>query len=207
MGTRGAVGFALDGKLKLTYNHYDSYPSGLGDEVMGFVRNIVRCETLENLKAKVKSLEMVEEGSKPTKAQIQQYKDSLDLSVGEQNSEDWYCLLRGLQGVKGLEAVAEGKCLHLTNSENFPEESLFCEWAYVMDLDRQVVEVYKGFQSKAHKKGRFANAAKPANWNPDYKGQEFYYPCKLVMEIPFEAVAFENEICLKTMDKFHKLEK
>jgi hypothetical protein len=30
MGTRGAFGVFSDGTLKMTYNHYDSYPSGLG---------------------------------------------------------------------------------------------------------------------------------------------------------------------------------
>ena len=30
MGTRGAWGLIKDGKEKVTYNHYDSYPDGLG---------------------------------------------------------------------------------------------------------------------------------------------------------------------------------
>lgn len=30
MGTRGALGFIKAGEHKVTYNHYDSYPEGLG---------------------------------------------------------------------------------------------------------------------------------------------------------------------------------
>ena len=36
MGTRGLFGFRKNGQDKLTYNHYDSDPSGLGMDVVNF---------------------------------------------------------------------------------------------------------------------------------------------------------------------------
>ena len=33
MGTRGICGFRFDDKDYLAYNHFDSYPSGLGVEI------------------------------------------------------------------------------------------------------------------------------------------------------------------------------
>ena len=39
MSTRGAYGFYKNGVDKITYNHYDSYFSGLGEEIVNFCRN------------------------------------------------------------------------------------------------------------------------------------------------------------------------
>jgi hypothetical protein len=38
MGTRGAVVLVADGQEKTVYNHYDSYPDGLGETVLKWVR-------------------------------------------------------------------------------------------------------------------------------------------------------------------------
>lgn len=37
MGTRGILGFITVGVRKGTYNHFDSYPSGLGDAIIKFI--------------------------------------------------------------------------------------------------------------------------------------------------------------------------
>lgn len=39
MGTRGIYGFRFSGTDKLTYSHFDSYPEGLGSEVVEFIRD------------------------------------------------------------------------------------------------------------------------------------------------------------------------
>ena len=39
MGTPGAVGFRANKQDKVTYNHFDSYPSGLGSDVISFIRS------------------------------------------------------------------------------------------------------------------------------------------------------------------------
>ena len=39
MGTRGIVGFVSGGQEKLTYNHSDSYPSGLGVAVLEWAKS------------------------------------------------------------------------------------------------------------------------------------------------------------------------
>jgi hypothetical protein len=38
MGTRGTVGFYTQGQPKLTYNHYDSYPDGVGVDVFSWLK-------------------------------------------------------------------------------------------------------------------------------------------------------------------------
>ena len=37
MGTRGLLGFIIAGRRRASYNHLDSYPSGLGVQVAKFI--------------------------------------------------------------------------------------------------------------------------------------------------------------------------
>lgn len=37
MGTGGLIGFIIKGKARGTYNHFDSYPRGLGKDVLDFI--------------------------------------------------------------------------------------------------------------------------------------------------------------------------
>jgi len=39
MGTRGLWGIRKDGKDKLTYNHYDSYPFLMQKDIFNFTKN------------------------------------------------------------------------------------------------------------------------------------------------------------------------
>ena len=38
MSTRGVYGFRKNNTDKITYNHYDSYPSGLGNVILKFIQ-------------------------------------------------------------------------------------------------------------------------------------------------------------------------
>lgn len=40
MSTRGLYGFYKNGVNKLTYNHSDSCPSGLGNNILSFLKNM-----------------------------------------------------------------------------------------------------------------------------------------------------------------------
>ena len=47
MSTRGAVGMIYNHKEKIGYNHYDSYPEGLGNELLTFLKD----KTIDKLKS------------------------------------------------------------------------------------------------------------------------------------------------------------
>ena len=38
MSTRGAVGIRMNGIDKIGYNHFDSYPTGLGDDILTWLK-------------------------------------------------------------------------------------------------------------------------------------------------------------------------
>jgi hypothetical protein len=40
MGTRGLIGFVIKGRRRATYNHFDSYPEGLGFDVLRFILSL-----------------------------------------------------------------------------------------------------------------------------------------------------------------------
>ena len=53
MSTRGAVGIRFGGTDKIGYNHFDSYPCGLGREVLSYLKG----KNLDGLKSEFESIE------------------------------------------------------------------------------------------------------------------------------------------------------
>jgi hypothetical protein len=157
MGTRGFIGFVIDGEEKITYNHFDSYPEGLGMEMLTWLRAILEAEKqspkVVDWQAYVRNLKMVDSNSTPTQAQISELTPWSDTSVSEQSLDDWYCLLRKTQGDPGA-ILAAGYAI---DSSDFPSDSLMCEWGYIIDVDTETFEVYEGFQKEPHHCGRFAH--------------------------------------------------
>lgn len=187
MGTRGSFGVHVDGKSKLMYKHHDSYPSGLGLEMLKDLRTLLKDKGVDWIKEKAIALQQVDDEVEPTEAQIELLKPYTDLEVSTQSVQDWYCLLRNIQG--DLPGILEVGLM--LNSNNFIADSLFCEWAYVVNLDENLFEVYKGFQSKPHSLGRYANL--PVSKN----NYCTYYACALVAEFPFDNLPTEEDFLKK----------
>lgn len=187
MGTRGAYGFTVAGKSKISYNHYDSYPSCLGKSIVNFLscNNIVAIENF------AKSVKMVDANKKPTVSQIKKL-TSLDINVEKNN--DWYNLLRSHQGE--LQELYSAKIPFMTNEENFMKDSLFCEYAYIINLDEGVLEYYVGFNKTPILEGRFANA-------PHNEGG--YYPVRLIKTYPLaDLYACDVAVIIEDMEQVSK---
>jgi len=174
MGTRGAYGFHKGGRDKITYNHFDSYPTGLGADVAEFVKN----HTDEELNEIFDRIILVKSGDAPSKEQIKECFRFYRPGVSMNTPEEWYSLLRAAQG--DLEAHARGLRYMIDNAD-FLRDSLFCEWGYVINLDKGVLEVYRGFQ-KAPSKNRY--------YNPF--SNDGYYNCALIREVSFETLREPN---------------
>lgn len=167
MGTRGAYGFRKGGVDKISYNHFDSYPSGLGAEIAKYCLNT----PLEELGKAYDAITMVDQDTMPTVKQQKQLKKYFK-EVGTGRADDWYALLRGTQGDIGEAA----KCGFMIDNHGFMLDSLFCEYAYVINLDTGMLEVYEGFQKDG------------AAINGRYKGApvEGYWGVSLIAEIPID---------------------
>lgn len=186
MSTRGFIGFVVDGTEKIAYNHHDSYPSGLGLDVLNWIRANLHALTCDLHRSEsggpvslAQQLRVVEPDSEPTDADIERLKGSWDPTVGERRDRpDWYQLLRHNQGDLAA-TLAAGV---IEDGSDFPADSLFAEWGYLVDLDAQVFEAYRGYQKAPHEAGRFAGRS----------GRDGYYPCTLAGSWRFDALPTED---------------
>lgn len=169
MGTRGLYGFRMNGVEKFTYNHYDSYPDCLGLEVAKF------CEitSVEEMKDIFSRIQMVKESGKPTPEQIEACAAFTNLGVSRGTTDDWYCLLRELQGELNKLKEIPGT-IYMIDSHDFIKDSLFCEYAYIIDLDNEELEFWVGFQRKPWEENPYGTEC-----------EDGYYPCKLRMSFDF----------------------
>ena len=174
MGTRGLWGFRKDGKDKLTYNHFDSYPDCLGHTIVEFLKKHTKKE-LEDI---AKRIVLVDEDKLATAEAMVLCKKYCDTGVSTQQITDWNCLLRGAQGCP--EAYADGLRFMIDDAE-FIKNSLFCEYAYIINLDDNVLEYWVGFQKKPDKNNRYG-----------IKGYDKYYPCKLMKKFSLYEIKIKD---------------
>jgi hypothetical protein len=175
MSTRGFLGFAINGELKIGYNHSDSYPSWLGEKALKFAQTACAPEAITETRSSVASLVLVNEEEPPTPEQIEALEEFANLTVGTQKADDWYVLLRETQG----QPAAILRAGFMIDGCDFPADSLFCEWGYLIDFDAETFEVYRGFvQGKAE--GRFAGI--------QIRHDSGYGPVTLIASWPFSAL-------------------
>ena len=84
--------------------------------------------------------------------------------------------------VESLKSMLSSGSYHDSNS--FIYDSLFCEYAYILNLDTRQVEIYRGFQTNPHDWGRYGRTGRPCN----YKSPTTYYGCKLVGTFPMDQI-------------------
>lgn len=191
MGTRGLYGVVVNGEVKASYNHFDSYPSGLGVDIVKFVQGI---EDVSDVIEQAQNLTLVNEREEPTPIQVQKITGQAqpDAEVGG----DWYGWLRDVQG-----DLAENLRIgFMTDGVSFGQDSLFCEWGYLVNLDDETVEVYLGFQKEPHTEGRWSDYDPTADESVAYRVNH-YYGIKRIAVIPFAELTEEVMIELETVEE------
>lgn len=142
-----------DGRTRVAhYGGFDGYPDGAGKEVVKFLK----------------------------KANLNRFKKQLDKCVLTRNTSGLtYSDYGDFGGVAILHLIQEdmNEKIYLPDSSDFVEDSLFCEWAYVIDLDNEVLEIYKGFN-----KNPLTSADR---FFPFMKPKSEYYPVKMMKSYSF----------------------
>lgn len=176
MGTRNLTCVVADGEYKVAqYCQWDGYPSGQGLEILNFLtkNNVTKNE---NFKSNVRNCQeitpeihkqyLVECGADPDSEWI-----GMDVS---KRFKEAYPQLHRDTGAGILDLIKQSdKSLMVSSYLDFAADSLFCEWAYVVDLDKNTFEVFKGFnEGKLNDDERFKFL--------EEKSERGYQPVKLV---------------------------
>lgn len=177
MGTRNSTLIQLDGQYKLAqYGQWDGYPSGQGATALAFLRTLNTAAKRAAFAAKVKALKVLTDAE-----QEALYNENAHETTHPHFSRD--C------GAEVLALINKGKATEIGNNINleasFVKDPLFCEWAYVIDLDKGTFEVFKGFNTRALGKGQrfYFDGHKGEEQRPydNEKGKPYrYYPVRLL---------------------------
>lgn len=130
MGTRGFYGLQWQGEKKLGYCHWDSYPQGLGADVVKFCMSQTRGSLLRLFE---RIVIVGYDSPGPTQEQIVACAPYTDLRVSNQSLYDWYCLTNKAQG--DLSALT-GDFVYMY------EDNGDGEYGYVINLDTDCLDFY-----------------------------------------------------------------
>lgn len=182
MGTRHLIAAVIDGDFKLAqYGQWDGYPTGQGADILKFLRS----NNLEAFAGRVRNLRWATEDDHRAvseEAGVEHGKQWVTMDESERLAKVAPYFDRGT-GSAILDLIQEDLVPCVEDHHDFARNSLFCEWAYVLDLDEGVFEVYQGFQQTPPTKGRWVGQS----------GSDGYEPVELVASWPFTALPTDDE--------------
>lgn len=182
MGTRHLTCVVKDGAFKVAqYGQWDGYPEGQGATIVEFLQRIQKLpDGLQQFREAVDNCTFLSDEeirSSWINAGADPESDYVTTEVSDRHGEMYPALSRDT-GARVLEYIFNQRGGSLKNSVDFAGDSLFCEWAYVIDLDHNVLEVYTGFnKTNPEPKGRFRDLPREPR---HYESAEQYYPIELL---------------------------
>lgn len=183
MGTRHLICVVKDGQFKVAqYGQWDGYPSGQGVNILNFLREEMNKESF---------IKGIENCFEPSSKQINDWWAEVGYDVGTDGGfvdyetskkyKDRHPSLSRDTGSDILKLIQESKeSVPLNLSVEFAADSLFCEYAYVIDLDKNTFEVFKGFNTKPLLESeRFYDVKNDGDTS---HRETQYYPVRLIKE-------------------------
>ena len=125
MSTRGLMGLKKDNEVKAHYNHFDSYISGLGKDIIETINNIPKSKRVEILSKAFDNITLV------------------------RDNEENYNYLKEYQG--NLQAYLNGVVTKMIDNKDFIYDTLFCEYAYIINLDTKTLDITFGWHDRITK--------------------------------------------------------
>lgn len=186
MGTRNLTAVFYKGEYRIAqYGQWNGYPSGQGKTVLEFLKK------MKPRIFKAKLLKVQEATHEEVTALYRQCGSDgsgwVSMDVADRFNKLAPQLSRNA-GATILEHVQNSPDgLLIVKNLDFAADSLFCEWAYVVDLDKSVLEVYRGFITSdvaIDPEERFAFLAD--------KAEGKYRPIKLIKTYDLKNLPDEN---------------
>lgn len=174
MGTRHLIAVFQGGTHKIAqYGQWDGYPEGQGKTVLEFLQDESKVHMMRDYRLK----------------QCRFLTDAEMNKIDRDHGLDWaafYPQLSRNMGADILNLVSKSDGVMLKDSLEFAADSLFCEWAYIVDFDQGVFEIYKGFNTEPAV-GRFKDFETEPNSE--------YQPVTLIKTYPlYEPPTYEQFI-------------
>ena len=170
MGTRNLTIVQLDGAYKVAqYGQWDGYPECGGIEALTFARKLADAAVRSRFEANVRKCRYL------TESEIDEINNRIH--AGEiTNWQKVYPELSRDTGRRILDMIyGHEEGLRLNSEIGFAADSLFCEWAWLIDLDANRFEAYEGSNKEPLREDdRFAFL--------NGKAERGYYPIRKVAE-------------------------
>lgn len=186
MGTRHLIAVQLDGQYKIAqYGQWDGYPDGQGVKVLRFIRDLA-LDSYAEFVAKVRATTFM------TSEEI----DALnaDIAAGKYPrgwSREFPHISRDAGGeILGMVAAA-APGLKLMDRIAFAGDSLFCEWAWVIDLDKRTLEAYRGFNKRPVAEGERFHGWQESH--PESDTNKDYQPVRFVTSWPLDGLPSDDQ--------------
>ena len=146
MGTRNLTMVISENKTKVAqYGQWDGYPEGQGKTILKFLK---KCD-LNIFKGRLKKVSFID------KKKINELWNEI---VTTEIFKSKYLELHRDTGAEILNLIYEGKAFKLIDDSKFIQDSLWCEWVYVIDLDKNKFEIYTNYSNNPlTKNDRFYN--------------------------------------------------
>ena len=175
MGTRHLIAVQKDGEYKVAqYGQWDGYLDGQGQKILDFFSDV----DLHEFRTKVDNCffgtqDQIDEAYAP-------YTNGDGWMTMEQSNafkKSEFAHLSRDTGADILDVILKSNGpLMLIDQIDFAKDSLFCEYAYVIDLDKDILEIYQGFNKEPL----------PENARFTGDGRDGYFPVKLVASYQLE---------------------
>lgn len=158
MSTRGMAGVAANGQIKASFNKWDSYLSALGVEVLAQAREIAK--DIDGAREQFHRLQAINLDVNPTADQERallvdfpplptddrDWDPDSKLTAAERyakasDTESRWSVLLDFPRRFNVKRMLDGG-LYYEDGTTFCRDNIFCEWAYMVDLDREELQVY-----------------------------------------------------------------
>lgn len=172
MSTRNMTLIYQDGIYKVSkYCQWDGYLSGLGLELMSTLKALIREPELEaSLKEAVRNGVVQVTPDDVSKLWEECGADDsgmVNLEVSAKFRETNWDLHRDCNGADVLTMLIKKQKVRNVDDISFVADSLFCEYAYVIDLDKDTFEIYRGFnQQPLTEEDRFYDLSSAGEYQP-----------------------------------------
>jgi len=138
MPTRGLLGFYINSKWYVIYNEFDSYPKGLGDNILKDIRKAHDRKAFDKWRDQVPNLRIIDTSVSPTPEDVKRYAAYTNLKKYTKSTDDWKCLLFKAKNLSGC--LSAGCIMNHVTEDGQP---IWQHYAYILNYDTNKIDFYK----------------------------------------------------------------